>query len=127
MCNIVAKYGSLVEGRQCNTNSGKDVYILALTSHIQELNILFTKQSAFQERNRNNNGGKKIVNNSGISWKTIAPTSGEILTKENNGRTWHWYKCHKYWTVTRYSKKYECKTIPQQIRPTSLNFLTKIN
>ena len=41
MHDIVMKYESLVEDIQRNTKSEKDVKILALTSQIQELNILF--------------------------------------------------------------------------------------
>ena len=44
MRNIVIKYESLVEDRQWNTKSEKDVKILALTSQIQELKIIFTEQ-----------------------------------------------------------------------------------
>ena len=43
MRNIFVKYKSLVEDGQCDTKSEKDVKILALTSHIQELKILFAK------------------------------------------------------------------------------------
>ena len=52
MREIVMKYESLVEDRQRNTKSEKDVKIIALTSQIQELNILYAKQSASQERNK---------------------------------------------------------------------------
>ena len=65
--------------------SEKYVEILALTRKIQELNILFTKQSIFQERNRNKNGGKNISKNTGdnggSSWKIIAPECGKYWTK----------------------------------------------
>ena len=44
MHDIVMKYESLVEDRQWNTKSEKDVKILALTSQIQELEILFAEQ-----------------------------------------------------------------------------------
>ena len=44
MRDIVMKYDSLVEDRQCNTKSKKDVEILALTSQIQEFNIIFAEQ-----------------------------------------------------------------------------------
>ena len=44
MCDIVMKYDSLVEDRQWNIKSEKDVEILALTSQIQELKILFPEQ-----------------------------------------------------------------------------------
>ena len=42
--DIVMKYESLVEDRQWDTKSEKDVEILALTSHIQEVKILFSEQ-----------------------------------------------------------------------------------
>ena len=63
------------------TKTQKDVEILALTSQILGLKILFNKKSASQERNRTNNGGNKSANNGGSSWKTIAPTSGESWKK----------------------------------------------
>ena len=44
MHNIVMEYESLVEDRQWNTKSEKYVDILALTSQIQELKILFSEQ-----------------------------------------------------------------------------------
>ena len=49
MRDIVMKYESLVEDGQWDTTSEKYVDILALTSQIQELKILFAKQSASQE------------------------------------------------------------------------------
>ena len=95
MHNIIIKYEPLVEDGQWDTKYEKYVDILALTSHIQELKILFSKQSASQESNKTRNGGKKSINNGGISRKKISPTSGEYWTKENNGRTWHWCKWHE--------------------------------
>ena len=100
MRNIVVRYESLVEDGQWDTKPEKYAKVLALTSHIQELKILFSKQPSFQEGNKNTNGGNKSVNNGGSSQKTIALTSGESWTKENNGRTWHWCKWHEYWTAT---------------------------
>ena len=44
MCDIVIKYNSLVKDGQWNTKLKKDVKIIALTSQIQELKILFAKQ-----------------------------------------------------------------------------------
>ena len=44
MCDIIMKYESLVKDGQWDTKSKKDVEILALTSQIQELEILFAKQ-----------------------------------------------------------------------------------
>ena len=52
MRNIVIKYESLVKYGQWDTKSEKYVKIIALTSQIQELNILYAKQSASQERNK---------------------------------------------------------------------------
>ena len=94
MRKIVVKYKSLVEDGQWNTKYEKDVKILSLTRHVQELNILFAKQSTSQEINKNKNGGKNSINNGGSSWKTIDPKSGESWTKEKNGRSWHWCKWH---------------------------------
>ena len=48
MRNIIVKYKSLVKYWQWDTKTENDVNILALTSQIQELKILFAKQSAFQ-------------------------------------------------------------------------------
>ena len=44
MRDIIMKYESLVKYGQWDTKSEKDVEILALTSHIQELKILFSEQ-----------------------------------------------------------------------------------
>ena len=33
----------------------------------------------------------------------VVPISGEYWTKEKNGRTWNWCKCHEYWTATHNS------------------------
>ena len=44
MRDIVMKYESLVEDGQWDTKSEKDVEILALTSQIQELDILLDEQ-----------------------------------------------------------------------------------
>ena len=44
MRDIIMKYESLVEDGQWDTKSEKDVEILALTSQIQELKILFAEQ-----------------------------------------------------------------------------------
>ena len=44
MRDIIIKYDSLVEDGQWDTKSKKDIDILALTSQIQELNILFAEQ-----------------------------------------------------------------------------------
>ena len=63
MRNIVIKYESLVKDGQWDTKSEKDVKILAVTSHIQELKILFAKKSSYQKRKRSNNGGKNGHNN----------------------------------------------------------------
>ena len=84
----------------------KDVDILALTSQIQELQILLPKKSASQYKNKNINVGNTRVNNDGSSWKLIAPTFGESWTKEKNGRTWHWCKWHEYWTATHNSRNF---------------------
>ena len=126
MRDILMKYESLVEDGQWDTKSEKDVDILALTSQIQELKILFPKQSTYQDRNKNINVGNKILNNSGSACKTTAPTSGESWMKEKNGHTFHWCKWHEYWTATHNSKNAECNTIPQQIIPAAQNLQTKI-
>ena len=78
---IVIKYESLVEDGQWDKKSEKYVKILSLTSYIQELNIIFAKKAAYQDRYKNNNIFNTMVNNDGSSWKTIAPTSGESWTK----------------------------------------------
>ena len=44
MRDIIMKYESLVEDGQWDTKSEKNVEILALTSQIKELNILFYEQ-----------------------------------------------------------------------------------
>ena len=86
MRNIVTKYESLVKDRQWDTISEKYVEIIALTSQIQELKILFAKKSTFQRINRNNNSVNNSSNNSsnngGRSWKTINPKSGESCMKK---------------------------------------------
>ena len=63
MRDILIKYKSSVQDRQWDTKSEKYVKIPGLTSQIQELNILFAKQSTFQDRNRNKNGGNNNSNN----------------------------------------------------------------
>ena len=57
MRNIVMKYEPLVEDGQWDTKSENDVEILAPTSQIQELNIIFGKQSIYQDRNKNTHIG----------------------------------------------------------------------
>jgi hypothetical protein len=32
-------------------------------------------------------------------WKKVAPKGTELLTKENNGKTYHWCEHHKMWTI----------------------------
>ena len=61
MHKIVMEYESLVEDVQWDTKSEKDLEFLALTSHIQELKILFAKQSTSQYRNKNINVGNTRV------------------------------------------------------------------
>ena len=51
MRNIVIKYESLVKYGHRDIKLKTIVEILALTSHIQELKILFAKQSTYQDRN----------------------------------------------------------------------------
>ena len=63
MRDILIKYKSSVQDRQWDTKSEKYIKIPGLTSQIQELNILFAKQSTFQDRNRNKNGGNNNSNN----------------------------------------------------------------
>ena len=82
MHDIFAKYESLCKDGQWDTNPKKDVKIVALTSHILELKIPFTKKSASQESNKDINGDQKSFNNDGRSWKTIAPTYGESWTEK---------------------------------------------
>ena len=53
ICNIIMKYESLVEDEKWDTKSEKYVSILALISQIEELKILFAKQSIYQNRNKN--------------------------------------------------------------------------
>ena len=65
MCDIVMKYESLVKNGQWDTKSEKDVEILALNSQIQALKILFSKQSTYQDRNKNINVGYTRFKNSG--------------------------------------------------------------
>ena len=65
MRDIVMKYEAIVKDWQWDTKSEKDVEILALTSHIQELKILFSKQSTYQDRDKNINAGNTRFNNSG--------------------------------------------------------------
>ena len=55
MRDIVMKYESLVEDGQWDTKPEKYVEILALTRQIQELKILFVKQSTYQDRSKNIN------------------------------------------------------------------------
>ena len=81
MRNIVMKYESLVDDGQWDKKYETDVEILVLTSQIKELNILFAKQSTYKDRNNNINVGNTRFNNSGSSWKTTAPKSGEYWTK----------------------------------------------
>ena len=100
MRNIVMKYELLVEDGQWDTKSEKYADILSLTSQIQEPNILFTKQSTYQDRNKNINVGNTSFNNSGNTWKSTALISGESWTKEKTGHTFHWCKWHEYWTAT---------------------------
>ena len=90
MRKIVIKYDSLVKDGQWDTKSEKDVDILALTGQIQELKILFAKQSTYQDRNNKLNFVNTWFNYSCISWKTTVPKSGKSWTKEKNGRTFHW-------------------------------------
>ena len=70
-------------------NPKKYVENLALTNHIQELKVLFAKQSASQDRNKNINVGNTRFKHGGRSRKTTAPASGESWTKEKNYRTWN--------------------------------------
>ena len=98
------KYESLVKDGQWDTKSEKDVEILSLTSQIQELKILFTKKSTYQYRNKNIHVGNTRFNNSGNTWKSTTPSSGEYWTKEKNRRTFHWCKWHEYWTATHNSR-----------------------
>ena len=77
MRDIIMKYELLVEDGQWDTKSEKYADILSLTSQIQEPNILFTKQSTYQDRNKNINVGNTRFNNSGNTWKSTAPTYGE--------------------------------------------------
>ena len=100
MRDILMKYDSLVEDRQWGTKSEKNFKIFAITSQIQELNIILAKQSTYQDINKNINVGNTRLNNSGKTWKSTAPTSGESWTKEKNARTFHWCKWHEYWTAT---------------------------
>ena len=67
MRDNIIKYESLVKDGQWDTKYEKYVEIIALTSQIRELNILFAKKSTFQEINKNNNGGNNTVNNGGRS------------------------------------------------------------
>ena len=90
MGGIFVKLNSLVEDGKWETKSEKYVNILALTSQIQELKILFAKQSTFQERKKKNNGGNNRVNNIGSSWKTFFLESSESWMKDKNRHTWHW-------------------------------------
>ena len=115
------KYESLIEDGKLDTKSEKDVENLALTSQIQELKIVFAKQSTYQDINKNINVGNTRLNNSGNTWKTTAPTSGDSWMKENNGRTFHWCKWHEYWTATHNSKN--CRI--QQNTPTNKTNSTK--
>ena len=75
--------------------SDKVIEILAINSQIQELKILFAKQSK-------NDGGNNN-NSSENSSKTIAPKSGKSWTKEKKTHTRHWCKWHGYWTATHNS------------------------
>ena len=75
MRGIVIECKSLVKDVKWDKKSEKDVDILTLTSKIQELKIIFTKQSTFQGREKKN-GGNNSVKNGGNSWKMIAPKYG---------------------------------------------------
>ena len=67
MHNTIMIYESLVKDGQWDIKPEKDVKILALTSQIQELKILFAKKSTYQERNKNTNVGNTRFNNGGRS------------------------------------------------------------
>ena len=107
MHDTVIKYESLVKDGQWDTKTEKDADILDLTIQIQELKILFSKQSTYQERNRDKNVGNTRFNNSGNTQKSTTPTSSEYWTKEKNGRNFHWCKYHEYWTATHSSNNIE--------------------
>ena len=77
MRDTIMKYESLVEDGQWDTKSEKDGNILAITKQIQEIKILFAKQSNYQDINKNINVGNTMFNNGGSSWKTSAPTSDD--------------------------------------------------
>ena len=103
----------------------KYVEILALTSQIQDLKILFAKQSTYQDINKNRNFGKTRFKNSGNTWKLTTLIFGESRKKEKNRRTFHWCTWNEYWTATHNSKIAESNMIPQQIIPTEPNLQTK--
>ena len=65
------KYDSLVKDGQWDKKSEKDVKILALTSQIQELKIIFAKKSTYQDRNKNINVGNTRLKNSGKHGKHL--------------------------------------------------------
>ena len=119
MRKIVMKYESLIEDGQGDTKSERYVEILDLTSQIQELKIVLSKKSTYQERNSKINVGKTRFENSGTTWKSTALTSGKSWTKEKNGRTFPWCKWHEYWTETHNSIIAECNTIPQKNKSNS--------
>ena len=89
MHEIFAKYESLCKDGQWDTNPKKDVKIVALTSHILELKIPFTKKSASQENNK-----KLMVTQKDLT--TVADHGKQSLQnmvnlgQKKNRRTWHW-------------------------------------
>ena len=95
MRDIVMKYELLFKNGQGETKSEKYVKIIFLTSQIQELRILFAKQSTYQDRSKIINVGNTRFNNIGSTCKTTAQVSSESWTKEKNGRTFQWCKWHE--------------------------------
>ena len=85
----------------------------ALTATVKELrenNNKLGKQIKANKTSKKTGGGPPIARNRNredkFAWKKVAPTAGEALTKEVDGKTYHWCVKHKAWVL---HKPAECR------------------
>jgi hypothetical protein len=92
-------------GTWCQRSSEEET-IIALQAQI---NQFLKKGKAGSEKSGVNRSQKKDqASKDKVKWFKVAPKSGEPISKEVNGKVWHWCPNHKSWTRHTAS---ECKGI----------------
>ena len=99
-----SKYDELVDEGTWLEKDNTEKQLVALTAQLEQIELknkkLQQKLKDNKKSSQSNKSSKKDqTSKNKWKWKDVAPKQGEKKTKEFEGKTYHWCKHHKKWTI----------------------------